>query len=60
MFEFLRKKPLRATLQPSGQILNVAPGEKLLNAALAAGIAWPHDCRVGSCGTCPSSVVSRP
>jgi len=30
----------------------VAPGQKLLTAALEAGIDWPHDCRVGSCGTC--------
>ena len=27
-------------------------GENLLAAGLAAGLDWPHDCRVGSCGTC--------
>ena len=32
--------------------LTVKKGENLLKAGLEAGLAWPHDCRVGSCGTC--------
>ncbi len=33
-------------------MLTVRGGERLLDAALGAGLAWPYDCRVGSCGTC--------
>lgn len=32
--------------------ITVKAGENLLKAALGAGLAWPHDCRVGSCGSC--------
>jgi CDP-4-dehydro-6-deoxyglucose reductase len=52
LFDFLKKKARRATLQPAGVTLEVARGQKLLTAALEAGLDWPHDCRVGSCGTC--------
>lgn len=31
---------------------NAHPGEILLDAALNSGIAVPHDCRAGQCGTC--------
>ena len=30
--------------------ISVAPGETVLQAALAAGIAYPHGCRMGRCG----------
>lgn len=52
MFSFFSKREHVATLQPCGTRLVVKRGERLLNAALAAGLDWPHDCRVGSCGTC--------
>lgn len=52
MFEFLKKRPRTARVEPAGIELVVKPGEKLLSAALEAGLAWPHDCRVGSCGRC--------
>lgn len=52
MFDFLKKKPCSALVQPAGVTLKVEPGQKLLTAALEAGLDWPHDCRVGSCGTC--------
>jgi len=52
MFEFLKKKPRHASVQPAGLTFKVEAGQKLLNAALDAGIDWPHDCRVGSCGAC--------
>ena len=32
--------------------MTVKAGENLLSAGLSAGLDWPHDCRVGSCGTC--------
>ena len=52
MFEFLKRKPRHATVEPNGGTIIVAPGQKLLDAGLEAGLPWPHDCRVGSCGTC--------
>lgn len=38
--------------------LNVEKGKTLLNAALDAGLDWPHKCKVGSCGTCRCQIVS--
>lgn len=32
--------------------ITVKAGDNLLAAGLNAGLDWPHDCRVGSCGTC--------
>lgn len=54
MFGLLKskKQDWAASVQPSGQSVEVKAGDNLLNAALMAGLAWPHDCRVGSCGTC--------
>jgi CDP-4-dehydro-6-deoxyglucose reductase len=36
----------------------VPPGENVLAAALAAGIAIPHSCRAGRCASCKSKLVS--
>lgn len=52
MFEWFRKRDYTAAVEPAGQRVEVRGGEKLLSAALEAGLDWPHDCRVGSCGTC--------
>lgn len=52
MFRLFRKRDYTATVEPAGVALAVRGGEKLLAAALAAGLDWPYDCRVGSCGTC--------
>jgi xylene monooxygenase electron transfer component len=58
MFGFGKaKKTHRVRLQPSGVELDVQPGDNLLKAGLAAGLGWPHDCRVGSCGTCKARLV---
>ncbi len=58
MFGFGKtKKAHRVRLQPSGVELVVEPGDNLLKAGLAAGLGWPHDCRVGSCGTCKARLV---
>lgn len=54
---FARKGPFVATL-PGGERITVQPGDNLLKAALEAGIAWPHNCRVGSCGECRSRLKS--
>ncbi len=50
---FSRKpKDFKATVAATGQTFDVPGGINLLQAALNAGIQWPHDCRVGSCGSC--------
>ena len=54
MFGLFKKKPtsFKATISSTGQTFEVPGKINLLQAALNAGIKWPHDCRVGSCGTC--------
>ncbi len=47
-----RKQDWSAEIEPSGKLVKVKAGENLLSSALEAGLRWPHDCRVGSCGTC--------
>ncbi|KAI1697410.1 metallopeptidase family m24 domain-containing protein [Ditylenchus destructor] len=37
---------------------SVAPGQTLLNAALAAGVSVPYSCQRGACGSCRVQVVS--
>jgi len=54
VFDFLKKKPktFKVTVANTGQTFEVHGKVNLLQAALNAGIKWPHNCRVGSCGTC--------
>jgi len=40
------------------RILTPRPGESALDAARAAGIAFPHGCRSGRCGACRARVVA--
>jgi CDP-4-dehydro-6-deoxyglucose reductase, E3 len=39
-----------------GDVFTARSGQLLLDAALAAGVDIPHDCRAGRCGTCLTSV----
>ena len=52
LLDFFKKHDRSAQVAPSNERFVVPAGEKLLTAALDAGLAWPHDCRVGSCGKC--------
>jgi len=52
MLSLFRKPSHTAVLEPGGARIVVRRGERLLSAALAAGLDWPYDCRVGSCGSC--------
>ncbi|MCC7635383.1 2Fe-2S iron-sulfur cluster-binding protein [Stenotrophomonas rhizophila] len=45
-------------IQPAGHRLAVAEGSTILEAALAAGVAYPHGCRSGRCGSCLSRLIS--
>lgn len=38
--------------------LSVGPGTTVLDAALDAGIAYPHGCQSGNCGACKSHLLS--
>ena len=52
IFKKQKKQDWSAKVDSTGETFNVTAGENLLKSALGSGIPWPHDCRVGSCGTC--------
>ncbi len=59
MFSFFSSKgPFKATVTTENKSFTVETGDNLLKAALGEGIAWPHNCRVGSCGECRCRLVS--
>lgn len=41
----------------AGQTITVEDGDTLLDAAMAAGIDYPHSCRAGRCGACKTRLV---
>jgi NAD(P)H-flavin reductase len=45
-------EPRLATVEPLGETFEVASDQTLLQGALAAGLAFPHHCTVGTCGNC--------
>ena len=45
------------TLPQIGRRIDVQPGQTLLEAALDAGISYPHSCRSGRCGACKSMLL---
>jgi ferredoxin-NADP reductase/ferredoxin len=58
MFGFFKNKKQDYEVNiNSNETLIVKAGDNLLKAALEADIAWPHDCRVGSCGTCKCKLI---
>ena len=53
MFGFGNKdKVHKVTIANTGETFEVKGKINLLQAAQNAGIEWPCDCKVGSCGTC--------
>lgn len=48
----------KVTLQPSGLELEVAAGERILDAARRLGLDCPHSCRNGNCEICAALLVS--
>jgi len=45
------------TLMPSGHRFEVADGERILAAGLAAGHFMPYSCKQGACNTCKGHIV---
>ena len=48
----------QVTLQPSEHVFSVEENEFILDAALRQGIAFPYQCKTGSCATCLGKVIS--
>ena len=44
-------------IEPHGRTLRVAPGQPVLEAALAAGLNLPHSCKSGHCGSCRARLI---
>ncbi|WP_374413771.1 2Fe-2S iron-sulfur cluster-binding protein [Novosphingobium colocasiae] len=55
---FGKKAPPKVVLEPSGTTFEVGKNKTVLESALEQGIAFPHDCTVGTCGSCRSRLVS--
>lgn len=55
---FGTKPPKRVKITGTTQDFPVTKNQTVLEAALSLGIPYPHDCTVGTCGTCRSRLVS--
>lgn len=55
---FSSKGPFKVKVASIDKTFAVEKGDNLLKAALNNKLAWPHDCRVGSCGKCRCRLVS--
>ena len=49
---------LKVTLQPSGLVLQVEQGERILDAARRQGVECPQSCRNGNCRICAALLVN--
>src|SRR3990167_744323 len=49
---------MKVTLQPSGAVLDVERGERILDAARRLGYDCPQSCRNGNCHICASLLVN--
>jgi len=45
------------TIEPLGDVIDVAEGQTILDACLRSGIYLPHACGHGLCGTCKTQVL---
>ncbi len=55
---FGRKNPHRVHLSGTQVEFEVGRNKTVLESALESGIAYPHDCTVGTCGSCRSRLLS--
>lgn len=54
---FKKKEPVKVTVKSTGETFMCNPDELLMKAAMRQKIAWPHSCKVGSCGSCRATIV---
>ncbi|MBS0520477.1 MAG: 2Fe-2S iron-sulfur cluster binding domain-containing protein [Proteobacteria bacterium] len=47
----------KVRIVPAGRTIDVPTGATILEAALDAGVAYPHGCQSGNCGACKSHLV---
>ena len=52
-----KNKVHKVTIANTGETFEVTGKINLLQAAKNAGVDWPCDCKVGSCGTCRAVLV---
>ncbi|MFT3792279.1 MAG: 2Fe-2S iron-sulfur cluster binding domain-containing protein [Rudaea sp.] len=54
-----RGKSTRQSVEilPQKETIEISAGQTILECALANGIAYPHNCTVGTCGSCKSKLV---
>lgn len=48
----------KITIQPSGHVFEMEADEKILDAALQHGFAFPYGCRNGACTSCAGTVLA--
>jgi p-cymene methyl-monooxygenase electron transfer component len=48
----------RISIADGGPEFTVSPNETILERALQEGLAYPHDCTVGTCGSCRTKLLS--
>lgn len=48
---------MRIHIRQARTTVEVSEGQTLLEAAIAAGVAFPHGCRSGRCGACKSRLI---
>jgi NAD(P)H-flavin reductase/ferredoxin len=54
---FKAKPPSTVTVSGQNLVFEVPSGKTILEAALEQGIGFPHDCKVGTCGTCHFKLI---
>ena len=56
---FYGTKPIDGTAKilPTNREVFVKKNQSVLEAALAQGLDWPHDCKFGTCGTCKCKLI---
>jgi p-cymene monooxygenase electron transfer component len=47
----------RVEIRPLGETVELSAGQTILEGALAQGLPYPHNCTVGTCGSCKSKLV---
>ena len=54
---FKKKEPIKCKIKPTGEEFDISRDTSLMKAAIAAGVKWPHSCKVGSCGSCRATIL---